>query len=211
MRIHDISLTITPDLPTWPGDPKIELSRVQQIEDGSDANISKMSIGVHTGTHVDAPYHFFKDGAMVDALPLDILIGAVQVVEIGNEIEVISAEVLNTAGLIPGVARVLFKTRNSSIWAHGNQPFQADFVAVDASGANYLVEQRIQLVGMDYLSIAPFTDPVPTHRILLNAGIVVLEGVDLSQIKAGVYLLACLPLKLGATEGAPARVVLIEE
>jgi len=211
MRIHDISLTITPDLPTWPGDPRVELSRIQQIEDGSDANVSRMSIGVHTGTHVDAPYHFMKDGTTVDTLPLEVLIGAVQVVELGNEIETISAGALEKAGLIPGVSRILFKTRNSSIWTKGNQPFQKDFVALDASGAKFLVAQKIQLVGIDYLSIAPFNDPVPTHQILLKAGIVVIEGVDLSQINAGVYQLACLPLKLGATEGAPARVVLIEE
>jgi len=135
----------------------------------------------------------------------------VQVVDLGREVDEISEEVLKKVGMIPGATRVLFKTRNSEIWAQGNKEFQSNFVAVTAGGANYLVAQGIKLVGIDYLSIAPFDDPVPTHQILLKAGVAVIEGVDLSQVNAGVYQMVCLPLKLGATEGAPARVVLIEE
>ena len=211
MRIHDISLTVTPKLPTWPGDPKVELERVEKIEDGANANVSRMSIGVHTGTHVDAPFHFLADGASIETLPLEVLFGAVQVIELASDVDLITAEVLQSASLIQGVTRVLFKTRNSQYWARGKTEFQTGFVGISADGAEFLVKQGIQLVGIDYLSIAPYKQSKPTHQILLRAKIVVLEGVDLSQIKAGVYQLACLPLKLGGSDGAPARTVLIEQ
>ena len=211
MRIHDISLTVTSNLPTWPGDPKVELERVEKIEDGANANVSRLSAGVHTGTHVDAPFHFLADGTTVDTLPLDILFGAVQVVELGDQVDLITAEVIQSAGLIHGVERILFKTRNSAFWARGETEFQTGFVAISADGAEYLVQQGIRLVGIDYLSIAPFKNSRPTHQILLKAKIVVIEGLDLSQIKPGVYQLACLPLKLGGSDGAPARTVLIEQ
>ena len=211
MRIHDISLTVTPKLPTWPGDPKVELERVEKIEDGANANVSRLAIGVHTGTHVDAPFHFLSDGTSIETLPLDVLIGAVQVVDLGDSVDLITAEVLKSADLIHEVTRVLFKTRNSQFWARGEAEFQTGFVGISADGAEFLVKQGIQLVGIDYLSIAPFKQSKPTHQILLNAKIVVLEGVNLSQVKAGVYQLVCLPLKLGGSDGAPARTVLIQQ
>lgn len=211
MRIHDVSLTVTPKMPTWPGDPKVELERVEKIEEGANANVSRLSAGVHTGTHVDAPYHFVPEGTAVDVLPLDVLFGAVQVVELSDSVDLITAEVIQSAGVIHGVERILFKTRNSRYWARGESDFQTDFVAISADGAEYLVQQGIQLVGIDYLSIAPYKNSRPTHQILLKAKIVVIEGLDLSQIKPGVYQLACLPLKLGGADGAPARTVLIEQ
>ncbi len=211
MRIHDISLTVTPSLPTWPGDPKVELERVEKIEDGANANVSRLSAGVHTGTHVDAPFHFLSDGTAVDTLPLEVLFGAVQVVELSDQVDLITADVIQSAGLIHGVERVLFKTRNSKFWARGETEFQTGFVAISADGAEYLVKQRIKLVGIDYLSIAPYKNSRPTHQILLKAKIVVIEGLNLSEIKPGVYQLACLPLKLGGSDGAPARTVLIEQ
>lgn len=211
MRLHDISLTVTSNLVTWPGDPSVELERVEKIEEGANANVSRMVMGVHTGTHVDAPYHFLKDGTTIETLPLDVLVGAVQVIDVGDLVGVISKEVLQSAHLIPGVSRILFKTRNSQIWTRGETDFQVDFVGIDASGAEYLVQQGIRLVGIDYLSIAPYKQSRPTHQILLQAKIVVIEGLNLSQIQPGVYQLVCLPLKLGGSDGAPARTILIEE
>jgi len=210
MEIHDISLTVTAQLPTWPGDPKVELERVEKIEDGANANVSRLCAGVHTGTHVDAPFHFLSDGTSIETLPLDVLIGAAQVVDLGDAVDVITADIIHRAGLIPGVHRVLFKTRNSQFWARGERDFQTGFVGISADGAEALVELGIQLVGVDYLSVAPYHQSRPTHQTLLKAKIVIIEGLDLSRIKAGVYQLICLPLKLGGSDGAPARTVLIE-
>ncbi|MHB0923049.1 MAG: cyclase family protein [Bellilinea sp.] len=211
MRFHDISVTVTSMLPTWPGDPKVELDRVEKIEEGANANVSRVAMGVHTGTHVDAPYHFLEDGTTVDTLPLDILIGSVQVVDLGGQVDLITADVLQKASIIPGVSRILFKTRNSQIWERGETEFQTSFVGISADGAEYLVSKGIQLVGIDYLSIAPYKNSRPTHQILLNAKVIIIEGLDLSNVKAGVYQLVCLPLKLGGSDGAPARTVLIEQ
>ncbi len=211
MKIHDISVTVTPSLPVWPGDPAIVLERVSKMEEGEHNNVSRIASGVHIGTHVDAPYHFIADGKTIEQLSLDALIGPAQVVELPGEVRLIGAKELGAAGIQPGMKRVLLKTRNSQYWMQPGLPFQKDFTAVAPDGAAYLVEHGVQLVGIDYFSIAPFGDSVPTHRALLGAEIVVLEGIDLSKVPAGKYELYCLPLKLGGSDGAPARAVLIEE
>lgn len=211
MKIYDISLTISPDLVVWPGDPKIELERVAKIEEGANHNGSQMGrISVHMGTHVDAPFHFVPEGTTVETLPLDILIGSAQVVELPDAKE-INVEALTGAGIQKGVERVLFKTRNSTFWAKQLPDFQPDFVGVTADGAEFLVWQGIKLVGLDYLSIAPYHRSKETHQILLKHDVVVVEGLNLSEVPAGTYQLCCLPLKLKGSDGAPARAVLIQE
>jgi arylformamidase len=210
-KIYDITLTITPELVTWPGDPGIALHRIHKIEDGANANVSELSLGVHTGTHVDAPYHFLSDGKTIETLALEDLIGPVQVVEIDADVPVLTAAVLKTCGIQPGMKRLLFKTFNSGFWLRGEQTFQTNFVGIPLDGAEYLVELGIRLVGIDYLSISPYKQSKPTHQALLRAGMVILEGADLSQVPAGIYQLVCLPMKLGGSDGAPARVVLISE
>jgi arylformamidase len=210
MTIHDISLTISPDLPVWPGDPPIRLERVQRMEEGANANVTHASLGVHVGTHVDAPYHFLGgDADTVDRLPLDALIGPALVVSL-PEVRRITADVLEQIDLPAGVSRLLFKTRNSTLWARGEASFQEDFVALSADAAKWLVARNVQLVGVDYLSVAPFHESVPTHRILLSAGVIIVEGLDLSGVEPGDYTLCCLPLKIKGSDGAPARAVLVE-
>jgi len=211
MTIHDISLTVTPDLPVWPGDPAIELGRVSKMEEGANNNVSHLSLSVHAGTHVDAPFHFIADGKTIESLDLETLVGPAQVIELPSGCRLVTAKELRKAGIAEGVERVLLKTRNSEYWKEAGLPFQKDFTALSPDGAAYLLERRIKLVGIDYFSIAPFKDSIPTHRTLLGQEIVVLEGVDLSAVPAGHYQLCCLPLKLGGSDGAPARAILIEQ
>jgi len=200
---------INPELPTWPGDPGIQLERVSKMEDGEDANVTHMSMGVHTGTHVDAPYHFVSvDSPTAESLSLDVLCGPASVVYL-PETELITAQDLEQAKLPSNVERLLLKTKNSELWARGDNTFQEDFVALRADASEYLVDLGVELVGIDYLSIAPFSAPVPTHQILLKAGIIVVEGLDLSKIKPGYYDFYCLPMKIDQSDGAPARAILI--
>jgi arylformamidase len=208
MRTYDITLTISPDLPTWPGDPGIEIERVEKIEDGSNANVSRLDMGVHTGTHVDAPYHFLQDGVTVDQLNLSLLTGRAYVLHL-PDVEVITAAVLEEAQIPPRTRRVLFKTRNSELWAEEETDFQTDFVGLSEDGAEYLVRRGVKLVGMDYLSIAPFKKSRPTHERLLEAGVVVVEGLNLTEVEQGRYTIYCLPLKIANSDGAPARAILI--
>lgn len=210
MKIYDISLTVTPALPVWPGDPTVMLERVSKMEEGEHNNVSKMAMSAHTGTHVDAPYHFIADGKTIERLDLNTLIGPAQVVELPAECSLIGAEDLKQAGIEPGTERVLLKTSNNRYWAQAGLPFQRDFTAVAPDGAAWLVQQGVKLIGIDYFSIAPFGDSIPTHRTLLGAEMVILEGINLSKVQAGKYQLYCLPLKLGGSDGAPARAVLIE-
>lgn len=210
MKIYDVTLTMTPEMVVWPGDDQIVLERVSKIEEGANHNGSRMEMGVHSGTHVDSPFHFLADGYGVDQLPLEMLIGPCQVVELPDTVDMINVDVLVSAGLKPGVQRVLFKTRNSKIWTRDEKTFQEDFVAVAADGAEYLVWQGVKLIGIDYLSMAPYKNSRETHQILLSHEVVLLEGVDLSQVPAGEYELVCLPMKLGGSDGAPARTVLID-
>lgn len=209
MRILDISLPVSPSLPVWPGDPAIELEQISSIESGAEYNLTKLNSSVHIGTHVDAPLHFLSDGRSVDQLPLDVLTGLCYVVQLPDGVDAITAEVLDGIPLAEGTTRILFGTRNSHGWASGETEFQPDFVAITEDGAEWLVARGVQLVGVDYLSVAPYEDPVPTHRVLLQAGVIVVEGLNLSQVPRGFYDLYCLPLKLVGTEGAPARAVLV--
>jgi arylformamidase len=211
MKIHDISLTVTPRLPVWPGDPSVVLERMTKMEDGAHNNVSRMAMGAHTGTHVDAPYHFIADGKTIESLALDVLTGPALVVEIPAECKLIDAADLKDAGVVPGMERILLKTGNNRYWGTPGLPFQKDFVAVSPDGAAYLVACGVRLVGIDYFSIAPFGDSVPTHRALLGAEVVVLEGINLSAVTPGKYQLYCLPVKLGGSDGSPARAILIEE
>lgn len=208
MHIYDISLSISADLPVWPGDPAVDIERVSAIDSGDDANVSRIDMGVHTGTHVDAPLHFLKDGGPVDQLDLKTLTGRAYVLDL-PAVDAIDARVLKTAEIPPRTRRILFKTRNSEYWEGGDSQFQEDFVAITADGAKYLVERGVRLIGVDYLSVAPYTQSVPTHKILLAAGVVVVEGLNLSNIEQGRYTLYCLPLKIAGSDGSPARAILI--
>lgn len=210
MTIHDISVTISPSLPTWPGDPVLELEQIESMDKGAQANVTRISASVHLGTHVDAPRHFLNDGRTVEALPLDVLTGPCYVVQLPDGIEAITSEVLERTEIAPDMKRILFGTRNSHLWAKGESKFQTDFVAITDDGAEWLVEHGVQLVGVDYLSVAPYGDSVATHKVLLEAGIVVVEGLNLSKVMRGFYELYCLPLKIAGADGAPARAILIQ-
>ena len=209
MKIYDITLLISPDMPVWPGDPAVELERVSSMDAGAHDNISRLACSVHTGTPVDAPHHFLNDHRTVESLSLDVLPGPAQVVQVPDDVSVITAIVLEKLSLPSMVLRLLFKTRNSQLWERGEKAFNKKFVGISADGAEWLVQHGIKLVGIDYLSVAPFKKSVPTHRILLTAGIILVEGVDLSAVPPGKYDLYCLPLKLAGSDGAPARAILV--
>ena len=208
MRTYDVSVPISADLVTWPGDPKIAVERVERMEDGAEANVTRINMSAHSGTHVDAPCHFIEDGASVDQLPIDLLTGRVYVLDLSNE-DVINSNILENSSIPPRTRRVLFKTRNSDYWARRENQFRTDYVALSADAASFLVDRGVRLVGVDYLSVAPFEATGPTHKILLNAGVVIVEGLDLSQVSQGRYMLYCLPLKIEGADGAPARAILV--
>lgn len=208
MEIRDVSLVIEPGMPVWPGDDPVTLTRKQKLEDGANANVSFLALSVHTGTHVDAPYHFLKDGYGVDQIPQDLMVGEAQVVLIPEGTRQIDATILAKAGLQPGITRVLFKTSNSRFWSNGEKEFQTGFVALADDGARWLVDSGIRTVGIDYLSIAPYKNSKPTHEVLLRSNVLVIEGLCLTDIEPGIWTLYCLPLKLKESDGSPARVIL---
>ena len=208
MRIYDISLPISPELPTWPGDPAITLERIEKIEEGANANVSRLEMSAHSGTHVDAPFHFLSGGSTIEKLSLKILTGRVYVLHLPN-VNIITADDLKRADIPPRTRRIIFKTRNSSYWAKKTPTFQTDFVGLSLDGAKYLVDRGVKLVGIDYLSISPYKQSRPIHEVLLNAGMVIVEGLDLSGVSQGRYTLYCLPIKLAGSDGAPARAMLV--
>jgi arylformamidase len=210
MKIHDISLSISPEMPVWPNDPAVVLEQVTSMDAGAHDNISRLACSVHTGTHVDAPHHFMNDHRTVESLALDILVGPALVVQIPDELMVVNAEVLERSAIPEGTKRLLLKTRNSHLWERGEQMFDEKFVGISANGAQWLVDKRVLLVGIDYLSVAPYHQSIPTHRTLLAPGIIIVEGMNLSAVDPGEYTLYCLPLKLVGSDGAPARAILVE-
>ena len=210
MRTYDISLPITQNLPVWPGDPTPRIERISKMEEGAESNISQIFMSVHAGTHIDAPFHFLGGSSLtIEKIPLQTLIGRVYVLHLDDEVNLVTASILENVQIPPRTRRLLIKTRNSKLWKLKMTGFDQDFVALSPDGAHFLVDRGIRLIGVDYLSVAPYASPAATHEVLLNANVVVLEGLDLSEVSQGRYSLYCLPLKIIGTDGAPARVVLI--
>ena len=204
----DISAPIEASMPTWPGSSGITLTRVQDIRRGDPVNESDLAANLHVGTHVDAPLHFLANGAPVDRLAIDAMIGPATVATLEGCKDV-TADDLEALSLPPSVTRLLLKTPNSKRWSEGG--FVTDYVALSPGAASWLVDHGITLVGIDYLSIERYRGSGDVHRILLGAGVIVVEGLKLDDVEPGDYELACLPLRLVGAEGAPARAVLMRE
>ena len=190
----------------YDGDPEVRIERVMEIAGGDLANLSRMELGTHTGTHVDAPLHFVHGGAGADRLALDVLVGPAFVADARGAPGDIDAAALAALGVPAGSERLLLRTRNGELWDRG--AFTRDYVGVADDAARELVAMGVRLLGIDYLSIAPSADPAPTHRTLLEAGVVIVEGLDLRAVDPGAYELICLPLRIEGADGAPARVLL---
>jgi arylformamidase len=211
MKIIDVSLPITNSLPVWPGDPAINNQLVAQINLGAECNVTQLNLGAHVGTHMDAPCHFLDGREGIESLHLENLIGPCYVVELPDDVMTINGEILDKANIPSGANRLVFKTRNSKFWDEKPATFHTDFTAFEPDAARLLVDRGIRLIGIDYLSIAPYKRATETHRILLGGGVSIVEGLDLRQVSGGYYSILCLPLKLVGSDGSPARVVLIDE
>jgi len=211
MSLFDISAAVAPGrTPTYPGDPGLEISSWSAIERGDPANVTNLHFGAHTGTHVDAPAHFIEGAARLPELPLAAFVGQARVVEIPPDVRAVEESHVAALGL-EGAERVLFKTRNSEFWRDPRGQFREDFTYLTPEAARALAALRPLLVGWDYLSIEQFgSEDFGAHLALLGAGVVVVEGLDLSAVGAGDYELLCLPLRIesGHGDGAPARALL---
>jgi arylformamidase len=202
----DVTVPIRHGMVHWPGNPEVRIDRGEKATaDGGVSHTSALSLGSHTGTHFDAPLHFGVSHLGVDALPIDALIGPARVVAIEDRAAIGQADV-ESLDVQPG-ERLLLKTRNSArCWV--TDDFVADYVYVTPEAAAYLVARRVRTLGVDYLSVGGRVDGAVTHRVLLGAGVCVLEGLDLSAVAPGPYDLVALPLRIAGGDGAPARAVL---
>jgi arylformamidase len=205
VRYYDISLNLSAQTVRWVAAPPLELHERRRMSRGDPANASALTVSVHAGTHVDAPFHFLPDGAGIDSLPLQRFIGPALVHPVDTAGRHIT-EAHVTAIPLDGATRVLFKTRNSQLLKKAD--YDPDFVAFSLEAARALVARGVELVGLDYLSVAHADEQVPVHRAFLDHGVVCLEGVDLSEIVPGRYELICFPLRLRGLDGAPCRAVL---
>lgn len=201
----DVTRPVEAGMAVWPGDDAPVVEQILLLERGDICNLSKMAMSVHVGTHMDAPRHFINGGVPMDALPLDAVLGEARVIEILDPVAIRPEELPDD---IAAGERILFKTRNSTeLWAKPG--FQEDFVYISREAAEILAAKGVRTVGVDYLSIGGFhTDMVETHEAILGAGIWAIEGLDLSRVEPGRYEMACLPMKLTGSDGAPARVAL---
>jgi arylformamidase len=208
-KIHDVSLSVRTGGLVYPGNPEILIEPQQAISRGAGANVSRVSFGSHTGTHVDAAKHFFDSGQTVDHIPLEKLIGPARLISFDDSLMSVGAEDLKQHDL-SGQTRALLRTRNSSF--NHETDFHKDYTFLAPDGAEYLVSLGVELVGVDYLSIEQFhSGHHRTHRTLLEKSVVIIEGLNLRDVPPGDYDLVCLPLRLEALDGAPARAVLIEK
>ena len=207
MNIYDITVPIRSAMPVYEGDPGVKIDPWSAFAKGDSSNVSILNFGAHTGTHVDAPAHFIEGARRIDALSLDMLIGPARVLRVPDDVSEIDPEFIKRCDL-GGVERVLFHTRNSTFW---NEGFRKDFTHLLPEAAQLLVDGGLKLVGTDYLSIEKFhSGHHRTHLTLLSNEVVIVEGLNLSEVPEGDYELICLPLKIaeGAGDGAPARAVL---
>jgi len=193
-------------MPTYPGDTPFQMKPLLRIAEGKGCNLSALQMGTHTGTHVDPPWHFVEEGIRVDELPLEVLIGKAYVASVRG-VPAVTAASLEAAGIPEGVERLLIQTDNS-FGAWESPQFEPRFVYLAPDGADWVVQKGIRLVGIDYLSVEQFgaTEPL-THRTLLAAGVIAVEGLNLRALEPGWVELVCLPLRIEGGDGAPARVV----
>jgi arylformamidase len=199
----DVSIPLAPGMPVFTGDPTYSIELAASIAAGALCNVSRLSMGAHSGTHFDAPGHFIDGAATTESMPLEAGIGPAWVVDARAFDRTITAGDLVELGIPEGETRILFRTPNSELWA--TPGFSESFTAIDESAARFLVDRGATLVGADYLSIAPFGDPAPTHRTLLGGGAWILEGLDLRNVEPGAVELLALPLRIVGSDGAPAR------
>jgi arylformamidase len=200
----DISVPLRDGIPIFPGDPGFGLERVFSIAGGQIANVSRVHMGVHTGTHLDAPIHFIDGAPSSESIPLEAGIGPAWVVDVTHLNDAAVTEQDLAALDIPtDASRLLFKTRNSALWSE--REFSTAFIGLDGGAASVLAARGVRLVGIDYLSIGPYGDAIPTHQALLRAGIAILEGIDLRAVEQGPVELLCLPIRLVGSDGVPAR------
>src|SRR6266540_597045 len=204
MKIYDITVPISPSLPTFPGDPPVKIEPVTRIEKGDAANVSRITMSSHCGSHIDVSLHYNEEGISLENLPLTLLIGNALVADLGGITE-IGRDVLARLPLT-GVERLLLKTDNSLLWERTG--FYDIYAHLTRDGAEYLLTTSVQLIGIDYLSIEGYSGDGQVHRLLLRNGVVVLEGLNLEGIEQGEYELICLPLKITGGDGAPIRAVL---
>ena len=193
---------------TWPGDPLVQVHPRRRIAQGDACNVSELSFGSHTGTHVDPPYHFVEAGIRLDQLPLDTLVGEAWVLDCGSSQDIDAADL--ERGVPPGAERLLVKTTNSALWESGAREFTPQFAALTLDAARWIAGHSLRLLGVDYLSVErPGSKDHPVHHALLDLGVIIVEGLDLSPLHTGWYNLVCLPLKVAGGDGAPARVIAI--
>jgi arylformamidase len=205
MKLIDISVRIDSSLPTYPGNTPFSLEPIKRLARGDSSNVSSLHMSAHAGTHVDAPRHFFDQGVGVEALLLEMLCGRARVVELMTRRSV-TAEDLAGFDLREDV-RLLLKTHNSRLW--GSADFHPDFIGVTEGGARFLVDRGVKVLGVDYLSVEPYKTPgAPAHHVLLGAGTIIIEGLNLRDVEPGTYELFCLPLAVVGADGAPARAIL---
>lgn len=206
-KLYDISLSLHPGIPVWPGDPPASIIKTSSIEGGNGFNSSKITASFHWGTHVDAPYHFFENRWTIDQIPLEILIGPAKLIDI-PEADKITTHHLKKFNLTQ-VDRLIVKTRNSSFWSESPLKFHQDYTAFTEDAARFLLEKGIRLVGIDYLSIDLYNDDeLPVHHTLYKKNVVAIEGLDLREVTPGNYQLICLPINIRCGDGAFARVLL---
>ncbi len=210
MAFYDVTVPLSNELPTYPGDPGIQIGDWRALAKGDSANVSVLNFGAHTGTHVDAPAHFIDGAEKIEWVPIDSLIGEAVVVEVPQDVVVIDGDFVANH-VLPGTQRVLFKTRNSAFWSETPPQFHTDFTHLNLEAATWLRDEGAKLIGIDYLSIERFkSGNHEVHLALLSKGVVILEGLNLSGVPAGRYELICLPLRLRSElgDGSPARAVL---
>jgi len=209
-EIYDVSLPISSAMLTWPGDPPASVRRTSDVAAGDSSTVSELTLGSHTGTHVDAPVHFIAGGSGVDEVPLDAMIGPAFVADARGLSGALGPDELDGLNVPTGTERLLIRSDNSRLWSQESPAFPDSYVSLSPDGARWCVDRGMRAVGVDFLSVEQKGSVGhPTHGTLLEAGIAIIEGLNLGDVEPGAYELICLPLRIRGCDGSPARAVLI--
>jgi arylformamidase len=207
MKIYDISVPLQAGMPVWPGDSPPEFKKYSSLKNGDVVNSTSIHSSLHLGTHVDAPRHLYDNQKTIDMIPLEVLVGRAIVLDMSAVSKIDKKALLNLQ--LSNESRILFKTKNSEYWKNPVHSFEKTFVSLTTDAAQFLIEKNVKLVGIDYLSIDLYeAESLPVHKILLEKEIVIIEGLNLHWVPAGIYDLYCLPLKIVGADGSPARAML---
>lgn len=205
VKIYDLSVNISEELVTFPGDPQYKSENISSLEEGSHFHLSEIHLSNHTGTHIDFPSHVIKNGKTSNDFPLASLIGRGLIIEVPSSELSITKDFIKKQPILANDV-VFFKTSNSKL--SKNAKFTNNYVYIEPEAAEELLKKKVKIVGIDYMSVDKYEyEDLPVHKLLLSNDVLIVEGLELNDMPVGRCEIYIMPLKINKMDGLPVRVM----